>query len=100
MGQKDKRYRTRLFLEFCCKAEYILVSCIIHAYDHVNVIICGNDAFSVGRGGSPDKAWGIAEIEVDIFPVNLGLDLTVFFEYECIVVAAYHQNLPDPEFDQ
>ena len=100
MGQKDKRYRTRLFFEFCCKAEYILVSCIIHADDHVNVIICGDDAFSVGRSGSPDKAWGIAEIEVDIFPVYLRLDLTVFFEYKCVVVAAYHQNLPDPEFDQ
>ena len=32
--------------------------------------------------------------------MNLSLNLTVFFKYECVIMTAYHEDLPDMEFNK
>ena len=101
MGQQDERDVLALRVVGCSRfqlfreIEYFPVLVIVHADDHVYVVMVGvQDLFRFGRRGHPHELRRIAQVKFYVFLVYLRLYLPVFFEDECIIIAAYHQDFP------
>ena len=100
MGQKHERNLSCLRLEFGSKGEDILVTYIVHADDHIDVIVLLYNLAGLSRGCYPYEFRWITQIKIYVFLVDLGLDLSVLFKYKSVIVTADHQDLPDSELDK
>ena len=97
VGQEHKRQTSSFFLQLRSQGEDIIVSAVVHADDHVYSDSGLKHFTRLRRGLDPYECRGSTEVKVDIFLIDLGLDLTVFFKDERIVVAAYHEDPSDTE---
>ena len=100
MRQQHERYVPSHGLQMVSKSEDILVTHIVHAYHHVYSRIHVNGFPRLGRACHPHELRRVGQVQLDILPVYLAVYLSVLLEYECVIIAAYHQYLPDSEFDQ
>ena len=100
MGKKHEWQIWPVVLDFCRKRENFLVCNVIHAHHHVDTDHGIKKFTGFGSSLYPYEFRRIAKVQIDIFPENLGFDLSVLFKNERIIVAAYHQDLPDPVADQ
>ncbi len=100
MRQKHKRSPVAFRLEVRSQGENVLVTRIVHADNHVYVIMLAYRGTGFGRCLHPHELRRAAEIQVDIFMIYLCLNLPVLLKDECIVIAAYHQDFPYTELNQ
>ena len=98
--EHDKRGIVRIGLQFGCQGENTFILLVVHADDHVDAVVIPQDLTGTVRRFRPDKPGRIAQVQVDVFPGDGGLDLAVFVQDESIVVAADHQDLADSEMQQ
>ena len=98
--EKDKRYVPAAFLQLGGERKYVLVNVIVHADNHVNVrLLRKNFPGIVGRF-RPFECRRIGHVKAHVLLVYLGLDLSVLFHDEGVIIAAYHQYPPDSELDK
>ena len=98
--QEDERNAFVRILKPSCKIENLAVSRVVHTDDHVDAVISFQNPVGLCGSRRPDEFRGIAQVQIDVLPVDLRLDLSVLFEDEGVIVAADHQDLADSVLDE
>ena len=94
MRKKHKRKTATFLLQIRSQIEHLLVTDVVHTYDHIDTHSRLQHLTCLRRRLHPDEFRRGAEVQVDIFLIDLCLNLTVLFKDKGIVVAAYHQDSP------
>ena len=97
MSQQNKRKTRSFTLDIRSERKNLIISYVIHAYDHIDANSCLKHFAGLCRSLYPDKLRRRTEIEVNIFLIYLSLDLPVLFEDECIIITADHEDTPHSE---
>ena len=92
MRQEHEREASAFFLEVRGKSEDVVVSCIVHAYDHIDTDSSLKHFAGFSRSLRPQECRRSTQVKIDILFVDTGFNLSVLFKDERVIVAADHQD--------
>ena len=100
MRQKHKRKASAFLLKLRCKVEDFLVTDVIETHHHIDTDNGVEHLAGLCRSLHPHELWRVTQVKVNILPVDLSLNLTVFFKNVRVIVTADHQDLSHTELDE
>ena len=95
MGEKHERKIRSLSLDFSSQRKYLLVGDVIHTHHHIDTDHSVKEFPCFCRSLHPYEFRWITQVKINVFPVNLSFDLSVFFENERVIMTADHEDLSD-----